>query len=205
MAFTRHSHLPLLMDYYQRLLQLATSPTSPLLADGLDIHTLQPVHWTYPDGQRVPMSNFASQQNFLRGLTALSILTQDPGFDQQARHITAYFLDHYVDDASGLFHWAAIGLFIGRTAILKARPAKSAYTNSNTIFRSMPFYIRSIRRKPKLFSKGSGLRTSPIGKSSTSAVTASTASLLHPICLPTTSPSRWLTPRSGLHCPKRLA
>ncbi|ELM6619989.1 pectate lyase [Vibrio fluvialis] len=105
MAFTRHSHLPLLMDYYQRLLQLATSPTSPLLADGLDIHTLQPVHWTYPDDQRVPMSNFASQQNFLRGLTALSILTQDPGFDQQARHITAYFLDHYVDDASGLFHW----------------------------------------------------------------------------------------------------
>ncbi|WP_417607874.1 hypothetical protein [Primorskyibacter flagellatus] len=105
MAFTRYSHLPLLIDYYQRLLQLATSPTSPLLADGIDIQTLQTVHWTYPDGQRVPMSNFASQQNFLRGLTALSTLTQDPSFDKQARHITAYFLDHYVDDASGLFHW----------------------------------------------------------------------------------------------------
>lgn len=105
MTLTRHSHLPLLTDYYQRLLQLATSPNSPLLADGIDTNTLHPVHWTYPSGEQVPMSNFASQQNFLRGLIALSLITDNTAFKEQAHHISHYFLEHYVDKASGLFHW----------------------------------------------------------------------------------------------------
>lgn len=105
MAYTRKSYLPLLTEYYQRLGALAQSPTSPLLADGIDTQTLKPVAWTYPDSTRVPMSNFASQQNFLRGLVALSTLTGDDQYREHASKVTRYFLEHYVDDASGLFHW----------------------------------------------------------------------------------------------------
>ena len=102
---SRHSNLPLLESYYQRVLELARSTQSPLLADGLDWLTKQPVNWTYPDGHQVPMSNFASQQNFLRGLVALSIVTKDARYQEQADKITHYFLNHYSDAQSGLFHW----------------------------------------------------------------------------------------------------
>lgn len=35
---------------------------SPLLADGFDVLTHQPVVWEFPDGHHTPISNFASQQ-----------------------------------------------------------------------------------------------------------------------------------------------
>ncbi|EKO3640472.1 pectate lyase [Vibrio metschnikovii] len=105
MKALRTSFFPLLLDYYQRILQHARSTRSPLLADGLDSQSLLPVCWLYPDGSRVPMSNFASQQNFLRGLVALSTLTQNPAYQRQATELSQYFLTHYVDPISGLLHW----------------------------------------------------------------------------------------------------
>ena len=99
------TRLPLLSDYYQRVLKKAQSPTLPLLADGIDVFTGQPACWQYPEGNSAPMSNFASQQNFLRGLIALSTITGDEDYHQQAKTLAQYFLDHYVDAESALFQW----------------------------------------------------------------------------------------------------
>lgn len=105
MKSSRTSYLPLLINYYHRVLQHGKASHSPLLADGLDTHQLTPAYWLYPNGQRVPMSNFASQQNFLRGLIALSTLTQNSVYQDKAITLSKYFLTHYVDKESGLFHW----------------------------------------------------------------------------------------------------
>lgn len=101
----RQTMLPILKQYYQNLLLCAQSNDKTLLADGIDKHSLEPVVWTYPNNRQVPMSNFASQQNFLRGLVALNIITDDESYLQQASKVTRFFLDHYVDSQSALFHW----------------------------------------------------------------------------------------------------
>ncbi len=99
------SFIPLLNDYYHRILHLAHAPDSPLLADGIDTLSMQPAQWTYPDGKKVAMSNFASQQNLLRALTAMSAVGDCDEFRLAALNITRYFLEHYTDEVSGLFHW----------------------------------------------------------------------------------------------------
>ncbi|NGZ13700.1 pectate lyase [Vibrio aestuarianus] len=105
MSQIRPSFLPLLTDYYQNLFDYAKASKTSLLADGVDRQTHKPINWTYPDNKQVPMSNFASQQNFLRGLVALTIITKNERYAKQAFDVTQYFLEHYVDPASGLFHW----------------------------------------------------------------------------------------------------
>lgn len=101
----RQSFLPLLKDYYQHVLTHALNPNTPLLADGLDTLTDKPVYWTYPDATTAIMSNFASQQNFLRGLCGMTQVTGDEKWQQTAEQVTHYFLDNYCDSASGLFNW----------------------------------------------------------------------------------------------------
>lgn len=102
---TQASFLPLLTEYYQRIYAQAQAASSPLLADGIDTLSGTPVNWTYPDGNQVPMSNFASQQNFMRGLSAMTLITGEKHYQEQANLITEYFLNHYTDKESGLFHW----------------------------------------------------------------------------------------------------
>ncbi|HDL8579009.1 TPA: pectate lyase, partial [Yersinia enterocolitica] len=72
------------VDLVQCVSHSNQNPT-PLMADGFDVLTHQPVVWKFPDGRNVPISNFASQQNWLRTLDALSLVTQDPQYHQQAR------------------------------------------------------------------------------------------------------------------------
>ncbi|MEI8635077.1 hypothetical protein P4S72_29605 [Vibrio sp. PP-XX7] len=123
------SFLPLLHEYYQRIHAQARAEKTPLLADGIDTLTGQPVCWTYPDDTQVLMSNFASQQNFMRGWVALSLITDNNTYQEQARQLTDYFFDHYVDKESGLFHWGDTGSSIGIPGILKDQQVKSMCTN----------------------------------------------------------------------------
>lgn len=51
------------------------------------------------------MSNFASQQNLMRGYLALSMLTGNNLYLHEAQNITEYFLENYADKASGLLQW----------------------------------------------------------------------------------------------------
>lgn len=97
-------------DSVQTLGQSQIHPT-PLLADGFDVVTHQPVCWQFADGRRVPISNFASQQNWLRTLTALSQVTHDPQYRQRAEIQTRYFLQHGIHTASGLFAWGGHHFF----------------------------------------------------------------------------------------------
>ncbi|MDB1125942.1 pectate lyase [Vibrio algarum] len=105
MSDSRLSFIPILKQYYQHAYELAKGPGSPLLADGIEVRTSSPAHWCYPDGHTAPMSNFASQQNFIRGLIALEVVTGEAKFKHQAIETVQYFLNHYVDSESGLFHW----------------------------------------------------------------------------------------------------
>lgn len=77
---------------------------SPLLADGIDPITGQQMEWIFPDGHSAVLSNFATQQNFMRVLVGLSNLTNDPKYKNKAEEITRYYFNHYQDE-SGLLIW----------------------------------------------------------------------------------------------------
>src|SRR5581483_3861261 len=48
---------------------------SPLLANGVDVYTKQPLKWFYPDGKEAVLSDFVEQQNLMRIFAALTALT----------------------------------------------------------------------------------------------------------------------------------
>lgn len=102
---SRQSNLSLLTDYYQRIFDQFLNHDLYLLADGADSLTDKPVYWTYPDGTKSVMSNFASQQNVLRALVGLSVVTENADWKNTATKMAKQFLDNYTDSESGLFHW----------------------------------------------------------------------------------------------------
>lgn len=67
-----------------------TKPTL-LLADGFDVENYAPVMWQFPDGHSAPISNFASQQNWLRTLCAMSVVTGNDSYQQHAIAQSEYF------------------------------------------------------------------------------------------------------------------
>lgn len=83
----------------------STSNPTPLLADGFDVISFEPVTWHFSDGRQAAVSNFASQQNWLRTLIALSVVTGDETYRQQADEHSRYFMSNYVHPKSGLFFW----------------------------------------------------------------------------------------------------
>ncbi|WP_105901226.1 pectate lyase [Vibrio gangliei] len=101
----RQSSLRLMTDYYQHILDRFLNQELYVLADGADTLNDKPVYWTYPDGKKVVMSNFASQQNVLRGLVSLSVISGDSHWQDVAHKMAKQFLDNYTDAESGLFHW----------------------------------------------------------------------------------------------------
>ncbi|OJH75521.1 Pectate disaccharide-lyase [Vibrio vulnificus] len=92
--------------YIDNVLQEGRSQikTTPLLADGINTTTRKPVEWISPDGRTATISNFANQQNFLRTLTAMSVVTEDQRYQLEAVRITRYFMDNFIAD-NGLFYW----------------------------------------------------------------------------------------------------
>jgi len=79
-------------DYGQR---------TPLFADGIDVGTKRGV--VAVNG--AVTSNFANQQNLLRGLVALSRTTGDEKYHRAAIEATRHVLTHLVNAKSGLIHW----------------------------------------------------------------------------------------------------
>ncbi|WOA51494.1 pectate disaccharide-lyase PelW [Dickeya solani] len=95
-----NSHIEKIQQYGHSVV----NPT-PLLADGFEIKTQSPVVWQFPDGHDAPISNFASQQNWLRLLISMSAVTETEKYRQRALSQSEYFLDRFVDENSGLFYW----------------------------------------------------------------------------------------------------
>lgn len=77
---------------------------SPLFADGLrDAQSREPLRWT-EDGNSWVISNFASQQNLMRLLVALSELSGDIKYREAAEAAARHMFEHQ-SDARGLLYW----------------------------------------------------------------------------------------------------
>ncbi|PWC12166.1 pectate disaccharide-lyase PelW [Brenneria corticis] len=113
-----------------------SNPT-PLLADGFDVLNHDPVVWQFPDGHSAPISNFASQQNWLRTLCAMSVITGENSYQQQAAAQTAYFLTHFVDDHSGLLFWGG-HRFINLDTLQSEGPESKAQVHE--LKHHLPYY-----------------------------------------------------------------
>ncbi len=99
--------LAVVRDWADRVLEQGTDRWSgentPLLADGLHVHSLEPVVWRHR-GNRYIISNLASQQNLFRTLAALSELTGEDRYERAAEAAVRYHFEH-LGDRSGLLRW----------------------------------------------------------------------------------------------------
>lgn len=75
-----------------------------LLPDAINTLTGEPAKWTFPNRAQVPYSDMANQQNFLRTLVALSKVTSDPKYKNEAVSILGEFMTNY-QNPNGLFYW----------------------------------------------------------------------------------------------------
>jgi hypothetical protein len=80
------------------------NPNTQLLPDAINTLTGKPAVWTFPNRAEVPYSDLANQQNFFRTLVALSLVTGDPRYKNEAKASLAEFLDHY-QNTNGLMYW----------------------------------------------------------------------------------------------------
>lgn len=94
-SFTNH-----VIAHVEKVESACTVDGTPLLADGLDLATGQPLRWS----DQVT-ANFACQQNHLRTLDALGTLTGDSKFHAKADEWAGAALDRSVDPASSLLYW----------------------------------------------------------------------------------------------------
>lgn len=76
---------------------------SPLLADGINVKTGEPVRWEYKNNTWI-ISNLASQQNLMRTFVGLSALTGDQKYRDRAAEIISYMYDNHTDK-QGLLYW----------------------------------------------------------------------------------------------------
>ena len=77
---------------------------SPLLVDGIEVETGEPIRWEQDTGEEWIISNFASQQNLMRVFTTLTELTGEPVYRERAEEITNYMFEQH-SDSVGLLHW----------------------------------------------------------------------------------------------------
>lgn len=82
----------------------AYNPDTELLPDAINTLTGEPAKWVFPNRATVPYSNMANQQNFLRTLVALSTVTGNPKYKNQAVATLSEFMENY-QDPNGLFYW----------------------------------------------------------------------------------------------------
>jgi pectate lyase len=77
---------------------------TPLLVNGINVFTKEPVKWIFSDGTEAVMADFACQQNLLRVLLSLSNLTGDEKYKTAAINMLQYYFAHF-QDTSGLLQW----------------------------------------------------------------------------------------------------
>ena len=73
---------------------------TPLLADGIHLETGEPNKW-----EEYVTSNLACQQNFLRTLDGLTMLTGVAKYQKQAHDWISYALEELQDSESGMLYW----------------------------------------------------------------------------------------------------
>ncbi|QTF08254.1 pectate lyase [Brenneria izadpanahii] len=124
------------IEIIQRVAHSRTHAT-PLLADGFDVLNMEPVVWRFPDDRCAPISNFASQQNWLRTLCGMSAITGENTYRQQAESLCRYFLDRFTDEKSGLFYWGG-HRFINLDTLKSEGPESKAQVHE--LKHHLPYY-----------------------------------------------------------------
>jgi len=82
----------------------AYNTDSDLLPDAINTLTGEPAMWTFPNRAEVPYSDPANQQNFYRTLVALSVVTGDDRYKEEAVATLTEFMLNY-QSPNGLFYW----------------------------------------------------------------------------------------------------
>lgn len=82
----------------------AYNENTALLPDAVNTLTGEPAVWTFPNRAEVPYADLANQQNFFRTLVALSLVTGDSRYRNEAFATLTEFMDNY-QNANGLFYW----------------------------------------------------------------------------------------------------
>lgn len=76
---------------------------SPLLVDGINVKTKEPVRWEFENHTWI-ISNFAAQQNLMRVFVGLTALTGDSTYRNKAENIVQYMYKHQSAE-NGLLYW----------------------------------------------------------------------------------------------------
>jgi pectate lyase len=120
---------------------------TPLFVDGLNVDTHEPAVWQldaeHAASWNMPrewvLSNLATQQNFFRVLTSLSLLTGETRYKQAAVDATRYAFDHLAHPC-GLLYWGGHAAWDLRThqPVGEGRSAKGA--GKHELKRHYPYY-----------------------------------------------------------------
>ncbi len=107
---------------------------TPLLSDGINILTEEPVEWIF-NGEHFIIHNLASQQNLFRTFVALSNLTGDNKYREAARDAIGYHFDNLRSDC-GLLRWGGHQIIDLRTL----KPVGHFDANCHEFKNNLPFY-----------------------------------------------------------------
>lgn len=107
---------------------------TPLLADGINIYTEEPVEWIY-NGEKFIIHNLASQQNLFRTLVGLSNLTGDEKYRNIAMEAIRYHFN-YLKSECGLLRWGGHQIIDLRTL----EPVGHFDANCHEFKYNFPFY-----------------------------------------------------------------
>ncbi len=107
---------------------------TPLLTDGVNIQTGEPVEWIY-EGERFIIHNLASQQNLFRTLTGLSNITGDEQYRDAARDAISYHFNYLKSDC-GLLRWGGHQIIDMNTL----EPVGHFDANCHEFKNNFPFY-----------------------------------------------------------------
>ncbi len=122
--------------YFIAVLKNNRLNNSILLADGINIYNKELASWQISKNKSVIMSDFCAIQNFLKALCAYSLITNDNKYYEEAKRITKYFLDNFVDK-NGLFIWGAHN-FIDLKTLTSSGPIDKS--NVHELKNAFPFY-----------------------------------------------------------------
>lgn len=115
-----------------------------LLPDAINTLTGGPAVWTFPNRAEVPYSDAANQQNFYRTLVALSTVTGNPKYKNEAVATLAEFMLEY-QNSNGLMYWGG-----HRTVNLDTLEVQSTETENgpHELKNMLPYYELMLEINP---------------------------------------------------------
>ena len=131
--------IDLVSQYADDVLERCSDDQTPLICDGLEVQTGNPLHW---EGHA--LSNLACQQNFLRVLDALAELTDHNRYRDRADEWIGFALETLRDPASGMLYWGGHSSYDlnNHAPIVGNHELKCVYPYYRYLFRIDPLTTR---------------------------------------------------------------